>query len=267
MLPAAWADLPDGPASRDLPVGKCLYGSPARGLPARVAEFDLWCRAYGHFGSGIRAHAWHPSSVHFHGRTSEDVAAYQLGRHEVVDLDCDLRRGWQHREQKFAPVPPCGHDADAEANKAAGLWRGLMHRGACRKTGCDWEGPVRGSEKQAVEDGMDHAWPGWRNLPPVPRVPDNAWEAKRSKPAAKALDGWLTKVVPAYPDGWVEAGGPIRTVREKNGTRHIEARTPFGGWDLALTCHLCGRAEGLTWLTGGGVTVAGCEGGCPEPAP
>lgn len=259
-LPASWAALPDGPALRDLPIGKCLYDSPARGFAARVAEFALWSGAYGNCGCSARSHAWQPSSVHFSMyRGGQAVTDFQLDRHECVPLDCDLRR---HRYQNgtWEPVPPCGHDAGAETGDG---WRGLLYRGACRKAGCDWEGPVRDRENPAVEDGMDHAWPGWRHLPPVPKVPDQVGSGT-SKAAMKSVEAWTAKVIAVYPDGWLEAGGPIRTVREPMGTRHVAGRTPYGGYDLALTCHLCGRAEGLTWLTGGGVTVAGCTDGCPQ---
>jgi hypothetical protein len=34
--------------------------------------------------------------------------------------------------------------------------------------------------------------------------------------------------------------------RQPMATRHVEKHTGFGGYDLALTCHLCGAAEGLT---------------------
>ena len=34
--------------------------------------------------------------------------------------------------------------------------------------------------------------------------------------------------------------------RQPMATRHVEKHTGFGGYDLALTCHLCGAAAGLT---------------------
>lgn len=230
-IPTSWTSLPDGPAHRDLPTGKCLYDSPARGFAARAAEFALWCQAYGSFGSYCRSHAWRPGSVHFHGRDPESVAAYQLGRHEPMALDCDLRRD-RHRDGTWEPVPPCGHDADAE--EYPDLFRGLKYRGACRKTGCDWEGPARDREGPAVEDGMDHAWPGWRDLPAVPRAPDLGGNPNPYGKARKTLDAWIAKVNAVYPAGWLEGGGPICTARTGLGTRHVEAATPYGGYDLAV---------------------------------
>ena len=56
-----------------------------------------------------------------------------------------------------------------------------------------------------------------------------------------------------YPPGWLEAGGPIRTVRDSpRSGRHVPARTPYGGYDLAVivgprgfpVCGDCG-AEGI----------------------
>ncbi|WP_442922066.1 DUF6349 family protein [Microbispora sp. ATCC PTA-5024] len=46
-----------------------------------------------------------------------------------------------------------------------GVGGGLsIKRGAC--LGCEWEGPDRSRETEAVEDAHDHVWPGW-NCPPV----------------------------------------------------------------------------------------------------
>lgn len=228
-IPASWASLPEGPADDGLATGRCLYDSPAQGFAVRVAEFALWCDAYGSFGSYRRSHAWRTRSVHFHGRP-DDVARYQLDRHEPVPLGCDLRRD-RHRDGTWEPVPSCGHDADAEVHPD--LFRGLKYRGACRKTGCDWEGPVRDSENTAVEDGLDHAWPVWRDLPTVPRAPDLGGNPNPYGKARQTLDAWIAKVNAVYPAEWLESGGPIRTLRRPMETRHVECHTPFGGYDAA----------------------------------
>jgi hypothetical protein len=52
----------------------------------------------------------------------------------------------------------------------------LAYRGAC--LGCGWvaEGVHllrEGGENAGAEDANDHAWPGWRDLPVVPRPPAN----------------------------------------------------------------------------------------------
>lgn len=230
-IPAAWASLPDGPSHQDMPTGKCLYDSPARGFAGRVLEFALWCEAYGSFASYYRSHAWRAESVHFPAHDPGSLAGYQLDRHEPVPLACDLRRN-RRRDGTWEPVPPCGHDPEAETTVR--LLHGLLYRGACRKTGCDWEGPVRDDENTAVEDGMDHAWPSWRDRPAVPRMPDLGGNPNPYGKARKTLDAWIAEVNAVYPDGWLESGGPIRTLRRPMETRHVEHRTPYGGYDLAI---------------------------------
>ncbi|GAB2918089.1 DUF6349 family protein [Nonomuraea fastidiosa] len=91
-----------------------------------------------------------------------------------------------------------------------------VKRGAC--LGCDWEGPDRASLNQAIEDGHDHAFPGWRTLPAVVR-----------KPSAD----WLEQVTRAYPPGWFSSGGPIITVRGMD-RLHWPCQAPGGGYDLAF---------------------------------
>jgi hypothetical protein len=228
-LPASWAGLPDGPARGEMPTGKCLYDSPARGFASRVAEFALWRDAYGSFGCYGRSHAWRPGSVGF-SVYRENLAEYLMDRCEPTVLDCDLRRD-RHQDGTWDPVPPCGHDDQAETETR--MLRGLWYRGACRKIECDWEGPERSGENTAVEDGMDHAWPGWRDLPLVPRTPDLGGNPNPYGKPRKTLDAWIATVNAAYPDGWLESGGPIRTLRRPMETRHVEAATPFGGYDLA----------------------------------
>ena len=105
--------------------------------------------------------------------------------------------------------------------------RGGVYRGACLH--CTWEGPLRDGENAAAEDAHDHAWPGWRELPLVPRRPDTA---SNSQKTSAALRNWIARVNAAYPAGWLEASGPIRTSRSTYGTRHVPNHTGFGGYDL-----------------------------------
>jgi len=214
--PPQWRGYPAGPERVPRGIGEayftgpCLYASPARGLAARHAEFELWAGLFGRSGCAVHSHAWMPGR--YGGRDDP------LGRHEPSVMICDLRLDWSWAGGKRAPapVPPCGHDGE------------LLYRSGCRMGGCGWEGPERGGENAAVEDGMDHAWPGWRMLPPVPRVPQNGgtW---------KSLAAWRARVDPVYPAGWLESGGPIRTGRGPAGTRHVEAATPWGGYDLWIS--------------------------------
>ncbi|WP_433235303.1 DUF6349 family protein [Streptosporangium sp. CA-135522] len=104
-----------------------------------------------------------------------------------------------------------------------------LKRGAC--LGCEWdEGEDRRQEREAVEDAHDHAWPGWRDLPAVLPPPGAAGFDP------KVLARWRVKVDKAYPPGWLEAGGPIITVRKDSAlSRHEPGKAPGGGYDLAAT--------------------------------
>ncbi|MFF3665430.1 DUF6349 family protein [Microtetraspora malaysiensis] len=94
-----------------------------------------------------------------------------------------------------------------------------LKRAGC--LGCDWESEDLRRERDAVEAAHDHAWPGWRDLPAVRQPGSN--HAR-----------WLAGVKRAYPDGWLEAGGPIVTVRaDSRFSRHEPGKAPGGGYDLA----------------------------------
>jgi hypothetical protein len=107
----------------------------------------------------------------------------------------------------------------------------MVYRGACLH--CAWEGEIRADHNGAVEDAHDHAWAGWRELPIVQRRPEPGTHARQKA----ATDRWIEAVNDCYPDGWLEAGGPIRTARGYYGTRHVPNYTGFGGYDL------CGEIE------------------------
>ena len=107
----------------------------------------------------------------------------------------------------------------------------LHYRGAC--LGCGWVGEPVDSENAAAEDAHDHAWPGWRDLPVFP---DRAYDPNPNLEKERAR--WLAKIMPLMPPGWIEAGGPVRTLREAPGNRHVPLHTPWGGYDMA-----CGKDE------------------------
>lgn len=46
------------------------------------------------------------------------------------------------------------------------------------------------------------------------------------------MQRWAHSVDAAHPDGWLTAGGPIRTARSAHGTHHVANYTGFGGYDL-----------------------------------
>lgn len=171
-----------------------IYGTSARGYAHRLTAIADWTARYGGFDSNRRSHAWRPANG------SPDHTASATARCQPAVLTADLRCH-HHRED-------CSCVGD------------LVYRGACLC--CDWEGDVRPGENAAAEDGHDHAWPGWRELPIAQRRPEND----------KARPHWIEQVNNAYPGGWLESGGPIRTARQRYGTRHVPDHTGFGGYDL-----------------------------------
>ncbi|MEU6295323.1 DUF6349 family protein [Streptomyces erythrochromogenes] len=78
-------------------------------------------------------------------------------------------------------------------------------RGGC--LACDWEGPVHPGDgygdggNPAVEDAHDHAFPGWRELPPITSVEDR-WALPRDR-------GRWTQLTSPYPPGWLDQGAPL----------------------------------------------------------
>ncbi len=79
-------------------------------------------------------------------------------------------------------------------------------------------------ESDAIEAGLDHAWPGWRALPVV---------AERPHHGKPEIQSWLDTAAAAYPAGWVKAGGPVRTARPPYATRsHFD--TDLGIWDIGV---------------------------------
>ncbi|OLT26348.1 hypothetical protein BJF83_21345 [Nocardiopsis sp. CNR-923] len=91
---------------------------------------------------------------------------------------------------------------------------------------CGHTGPYRTDENEAAEDGHDHAFPGWRNLPVMGARP---YHEHRGACAA-----WEADALRVYPQGWFEAAGPILTERPGGGTRHVPGRAPGGGFDIGI---------------------------------
>lgn len=183
-----------------------LYALPPCGLHARCEMYRQWCDTYGSFGSrAYKPHAWVPCFTAPDGYT--EVCRPSL-------LDAALR---------------CACDSQPGSRRDCLCVGGLVYRGACLH--CVWEGEIRASENEAVEDAHDHAWPGWRDLPTVDRSPGRNPSAR----GQKTLRAWADKVNAVYPDGWLESGGPIRTER-LGGMRHVPLATGFGGYDLSVRC-------------------------------
>jgi hypothetical protein len=183
-----------------------LFDTDQRGYFVRIAAAKQWADDYGHFDCLRRSHAWHSSDAPF-------VNAHPTATCRPAVLTAAL-----HCDH---------HDRDCLC-----VGRGGVYRGACLH--CAWEGPLRdgentAAENTAAEDAHDHAWPGWRELPHVPRRPDTA---SNSQKTSAALRNWIADVDAIYPAGWLDSGGPIRTRRSTHGSRHVPNRTGFGGYDL-----------------------------------
>ena len=203
-IDAAAAAATEAEAQRRFDEARSMFDSNVRGFFARIAAADEWSEEHGHFDCLRRSHAWRAEIGG--GRSDEPTEVCR-----PITLTADLR---------------CDHYRD-ECNCVGDL----VYRGACLH--CDWEGPVRDDHNGAVEDAHDHAWPGWRELPCVPRRPESGTSAKQET----VMTRWAETVNDVYPDGWLESGGPIRTVRGEYGTRHVPDHTGFSGYDL------CGLIE------------------------
>ena len=203
-LDAAAAAAVAAEAQRRFDEAPSMFGSSVRGFFARIVAAEAWSDEHGHFDCLRRSHAWR---AEIGGGRSEQ----RTGVCRPITLTADLR---------------CEHYRDD-----CSCIGGLVYRGACLH--CDWEGPVRDDHNGAVEDAHDHAWPGWRALPCVPRRPESGTSVERKT----VMTRWAETINDAYPNGWLEDGGPIRTVRGEYGTRHVPGHTGFGGYDLCGEIH------------------------------
>ncbi|MCT7372995.1 DUF6349 family protein [Mycolicibacterium llatzerense] len=191
-----WADLEiveNAPAIYTLPSG-------ATGVFTRLEAFIDWKQRYGHFDSVLRSHAWLPETAaigHDHLKATAQC--------RPAVMRADLRCRHEHEDR-------CSCVGD------------LVYRAACLH--CAWEGEIRALANPAVEDAHDHSWPGWRDLPIVASRPPAGNSAKERE----AMTNWHAAVTTAYPAGWLEEGGSIRTAHLG---RHIPNLTGYGGYDLA----------------------------------
>ena len=99
---------------------------------------------------------------------------------------------------------------------------------------CGWHTPIitePGRNLQAM--WLDHAYPGWRDLPVIPELsPERTSSAASQAKYAR----WLERVEDLYPDGWGIPGAPIITrAGDTVSTRSVPGRSPWGGFDVAQT--------------------------------
>ncbi|KPI32307.1 hypothetical protein OV320_2483 [Actinobacteria bacterium OV320] len=159
---------------------------------------------------------------------STDTGAIARQRHYTSLRNADrevLRATWSigYGDPGFSthlgtpPEPSTRHTATSIHKIVTdALW---LHRGAC--LACSWEGPDRRRRDTAIEDAHDHTHPGWRNLP----IFDRAGSGKGSKV-------WWAHVRATYPQGWFDAGGPLRLYAEPPFDRHAVGAAPGGGFVL-----------------------------------
>lgn len=105
----------------------------------------------------------------------------------------------------------------------------LVYQANCVE--CRWH--VIGSEPAVVEAWHDHAWPGWRDLPIIPLgVRPFGGGLGANNPDRKAAARGRAWVAEHYPASWQVDGAPVRTERNRTGTRHVPGYSPWGGFDL-----------------------------------
>ncbi|MFC7593569.1 DUF6349 family protein [Nonomuraea antimicrobica] len=92
--------------------------------------------------------------------------------------------------------------------------------------GCGHAGPLQEDENRAVEDGCDHAFPGWRSMPVVVHRP----HTDKPQPLAR----WKEGVRAVYPAEWLDRQGPVRELRHGLGSRHVPGLAPGGGYLMAV---------------------------------
>lgn len=130
----------------------------------------------------------------------------------TTDLRCDCRRPSFNREGE--PIGLCRCVGD------------LLYQANCPE--CSWH-HVSDDENTAVEAWHDHAWPGWRDLPLIPRKLRTAINTQKT---TAALTAWLEE---NYPPEFRVDGAPVLTDRDGIGTRSVPRRSPYGGYDIART--------------------------------
>ncbi|MGN6035882.1 DUF6349 family protein [Brevibacterium casei] len=154
--------------------------------------FAHWQFVFGRQGSIPRSHMWH--------RAIHGTVEYAAHRSEV--FSADLR-----------PEPGAAGPGD------------LLYKSVCEP--CGWQSDA-GTEGDAVIAWHDHAVPGWRDLPVVPRQVRVRSESGLTDIARR----WIEQT---YPEHTQTPGAPIVTERESYATRHVPGFSPWGGYDLSAT--------------------------------
>lgn len=159
------------------------------------AAFERWKFEHGNFGCIPKSHMWH--------RSMFNQPTIQEGVHSLAVFTAST----------FCEEPEHTHDLLPTPGRVQGI---------C--TECDWR-LIDPDESLVVEAWHDHAFPGWRELPVVPRKYTGLPPRGRDP-----LREWAEE---HYPATWQRTGAPIITEREGIGTRHVPGRSPWGGFDLS----------------------------------
>ena len=157
----------------------------------------------------------------------------------TADLRCSIHDGHGGRMFWRQPCPMHLHnagfndDADQERCQCVGE---LVHMCVCDP--CGWN--AMGEAGDARRAWLDHAWPGWRNLPIIPAeltppfggalIPKNGSPNRGDVKAGRLAHEWATE---HFPPEWQVTGAPaIAYARpERHGMRGvIERYAPFGGF-------------------------------------
>lgn len=173
---------------------------------SELAEAEEFLVSTGH-GFGIAVgppHIWRPPAGY--GASSSPGHSFVL---VGADLGCGSTGGEPepHYVERYKRPRSC---------ECVGGW---VYRGLCD---CGWASEIVTADGIAVEQWHDHAWPGWRDLPVVPR---DFIEPKR----VDKLAVWLREF---YGEWSSQSGAPIVTERKYSGSRHVPGRSPWGGYDL-----------------------------------
>jgi len=171
------------------------------------AAFDRYVFENGNFNCLAASHMWHRN---IQGWRRVDPTVSVNGRQHTlaiynVDLRCDT---------------PAHRDRDVRCSCVSGY----LYRAHCDD--CLWMSQVTDDESDAAAEWHDHAMPGWRELP---IVPEGSHEMTNKEKARR-----LEKLGDLQPAAWQFAGAPIITDRRGHGTRAVEGRSPYGGYDFAI---------------------------------
>ncbi|WP_316521065.1 DUF6349 family protein [Kitasatospora brasiliensis] len=89
---------------------------------------------------------------------------------------------------------------------------------------------IRQHHNDAVEDALDHAHPGWRDLPALPQG--------ATRKSGAQLRAHRDAV---YPPGWFDQGGPYKVLTATANDRREAGKAPGGGYLVKV--HQPGRTE------------------------